>query len=224
MNASIYLHAANALMIVAYTVRDVLWLRLFAVASSLISLPYFLLQPSPQWEPVAWSAVFATINLVQSWRLILERRPVKLTPEEEDLRRLAFPELSPRKLLRLLDIGSWNTVESGTCLIEMGAVCEVISLIVRGKAKVTRDGQPLGELGPGEIAGTALFLNGGAADVEAVTVEQVRSVSWERGSLQRYLDADPETRTIFQRCLVRDLADKVVRMGAGRTDWVASER
>ena len=56
---SYFLHAANILLLVAYSVRDILWLRLFAVAASLISLPYFILQPEPLWEPIIWSSVFA---------------------------------------------------------------------------------------------------------------------------------------------------------------------
>jgi Aldo/keto reductase family len=39
---SYFLHAANILLLLAYSVRDILWLRIFALASSLIAMPYFL--------------------------------------------------------------------------------------------------------------------------------------------------------------------------------------
>ena len=38
-NPTYFIHAANILLVVAYSVRDIMWLRLFAVASGLISLP-----------------------------------------------------------------------------------------------------------------------------------------------------------------------------------------
>src|SRR6059058_3130782 len=76
LNPNLFIHAANILLLVAYSVRDVLWLRLFAVASALVAIPYFLLQPAPLWAALAWSALFAVINALQSWRLYLERRPV----------------------------------------------------------------------------------------------------------------------------------------------------
>src|SRR5215204_5971799 len=91
-----FIHAANILLLIAYSVRDVLWLRLFAVAASLIAIPYYVLQPTMLWPPLAWSVVFAGINLFQSWLLILERRPIKLTAEEEEIRRLVFQALPPR--------------------------------------------------------------------------------------------------------------------------------
>src|SRR5438445_13738388 len=90
-----FIHAANVLLLVAYSVRDILWLRLFAVGASLVSVPYFVLQPTKLWAARSWTIVFAAISLLQSWRLFIERRPVKLTPEVEDIRRLVFWDLAP---------------------------------------------------------------------------------------------------------------------------------
>jgi CRP-like cAMP-binding protein len=213
VNANAFIHAANILLLLAYSVRDILWLRLFAVSSSLIAIPYFALQPTPQWAPIGWSVLFASINLFQSWRVFLERRPVKLTSDEEDVRRLAFPDLSPRKLVQILSIGSWNTVEPGERLVERGKLADAMSLIVRGKVRVSKEGRVLGELGAGDIVGSALLLTGAVADVDAVAAEPVRSVRWEAGTLERYLNANPETRIVVQRHLARDLAGKVQRMG-----------
>src|SRR5881398_2146862 len=48
-NPNYFIHAGNVLLLVAYSVRDILWLRLFAVAAALISIPYFVLQPTMLW-------------------------------------------------------------------------------------------------------------------------------------------------------------------------------
>ena len=209
-NPSYFLHAANILLLVAYSVRDILWLRLFAVAASLISLPYFILQPEPLWEPIIWSSVFAAINSFQSWRLFVERRPVQLTPEEEEIRRIAFPDLTSRKVLQILSIGTWTTVGIGERMLERGKAVEAISVIVRGKVRVTRDDGVFAELVPGQIVGSALLLSGVTADVDAVAVEPVRCMSWEVELLDRYLTANPETRIVLQKYLARDLAGKVL--------------
>jgi len=207
---SYFLHAANILLLVAYSVRDILWLRLFAVAASLISLPYFILQSEPLWAPIIWSSVFAAINAFQSWRLFVERRPVKLTPEEEEIRRLVFPDLPSRKVLQILSIGVWTTVEIGERMLERGKSVEAISIIVRGKVRVTRDDRVLGELVAGHIVGSALLMSGVTADLDAMVVEPVRCMRWEVELLDRYLAANPETRIIVQNYLARDLAGKVL--------------
>jgi CRP-like cAMP-binding protein len=211
-NPNYFIHAANILLVVAYSVRDILWLRLFAVAASLITIPYFVLQPTMLWAPLCWSVVFAAINSVQSWRLFIERRPVKLTSEEEEIRRLAFRDLPHRKVLQVLSIGSWTTLDVGERLIESGKLPDTVSLIVRGKVRVTNDGRVLGELVAGDFVGSALIFSGIPADVNAVTVEPGRAMRWEFGTLQRYLAANPETRTVMLKEVARDLAGKMERV------------
>ena len=209
-NPNYCLHAANVLLLVAYSVRDILWLRLFAVIASLISIPYFLLQPAPLWVPIGWSSVFAAINLLQSWRLFVERRPVKLTPEEEQARRLFFKDLPSRKVLQVLSLGSWTTAELGEQLLERGKCPTVASLIVRGRVRVMKDGALLGNLVEGDIVGSALLLTGTSADVDAVVEEPSRVLRWDVETLERYLIANPEVRIVLQRHLSRDLARKFV--------------
>ncbi|HXJ09580.1 MAG TPA: cyclic nucleotide-binding domain-containing protein [Burkholderiales bacterium] len=208
-SADYFIHAANILLLVAYSVRDILWLRLFAVGASVVSIPYFLLQPATLWAPFGWTVVFAGINLLQSWRLFMERRPVKLTAEEEEVRRLLFKDLPPRKVLQVLSIGSWVTAERGERLIRSGTVPDAVTLIVRGKVRVAKDEQVIGALEPGQLVGSALILSGVQADVEAVVESPVRGMRWQVGTLERYLDANPDTRAAMQRHLARDLAKKV---------------
>ena len=218
-----FIHVANVLLLVAYSVRDILWLRLFAVGAALISIPYFLLQPTKLWAPLSWSVVFAAINLIQSWRLFIERREVKLTPEE-DVRRLAFRDLPPRKVLQVLSIGSWTTLEVGQRLIEKGKRPKTVSLIVRGKVRVTRDDRVLGDLIAGDFVGSALILSGIPAEADAVTVEPGRAMRWEVGALERYLTANPETRTVMLQHVARDLAAKMERVTATSSTPLDKER
>src|SRR6187401_3683422 len=86
MQALDYLvHFSNILLLVAYSVRDILWLRWFAVAAALTNIPYFLLQGNILWPPVMWALVFTAINLYQISRIYLERRPVVLSSDEQRL-------------------------------------------------------------------------------------------------------------------------------------------
>jgi len=210
-----FIHGANVLLLVAYSVRDILWLRLFAVGASVVSIPYFLLQPTTLWAPLGWTVVFAGINLLQSWRLFLERRPVKLTAEEEEVRRFLFKDLPPRKVLQVLSIGSWVTAKPGERMIQGGKVPDAVSLILSGTVRVTRDEQVVGVLGAGQLVGSALILSGLQADVEAVVESPVRAMRWQVGTLERYLNANPDTRAAMQRHLARDLAMKVEHLAGG---------
>jgi hypothetical protein len=212
-----FIHAANILLLAAYSVRDILWLRVLAVASSLAAIPYFLLQPTPLWAAFGWSVLFTAINIFQAWRLVVERRPVKLTAEEEEVRTLVFRDLPPKKVLQVIGVGTWVSASAGEQLIERGKPLESIALIVRGKVQVTQEGRLIGELGPGEIVGSALLLSGARAEIDAVTTDVTRTIRWNAETLERYLDANPETRNLFQRHLARDLAGKLERLGSDVT-------
>ncbi len=125
MSVNAFIHTANILLLVAYSVTDLLWLRVFAVASSVIALPYFMLQPTPQRAPIAWTVVFAVINSFQAYRLYLQRRPVTLTGEEEDIRRLAFPDLAPRTFLEVFSLGSLDSVPDGERMLVGRQTCRI---------------------------------------------------------------------------------------------------
>src|SRR5262249_24049935 len=107
-------HFSNILLLVSYSVRDILWLRWFAVAAALTNMPYFLLQHTVLWPPVLWALVFTAINLYQISRIYLERRPVVLSPDEQRLYALAFQPLRPREFVSLTLVGEWKDAAAGT--------------------------------------------------------------------------------------------------------------
>jgi CRP-like cAMP-binding protein len=72
--------------------------------------------------------------------------------------------------------------------------------------------------------GSALLLSGIPADVDAVALEPVRAIRWEVGTLERYLDAHPETRIIMQKHLARDLAGKMDLLSRGSPTTAKANR
>jgi hypothetical protein len=92
----VLLNLANVLYLASYLVRDILQLRALTVAGSLVLLLFNVLQPSPLWSGIAWGVLFSAINIYQIYRLLLERRPVRLREDEQHLYQLVFRSLSPR--------------------------------------------------------------------------------------------------------------------------------
>jgi hypothetical protein len=210
INPNHFIHVANVLLLFAYCLRDMLWLRLLALASSLCAIPYFLLQPTPLWAPLSWTIVFATVNMVQAWRVYAERRPVKLTLEEEEVRRLAFEDLPARKALQVISLGSWSTINPGERLLERGRRPSKLFLIVHGTVHLKREEQHIADLVPGNLVGSALLLAGASSEVDAVAAGPVRTMCWELETLNRYVSANPDARIAMQRHLARDLAGKLI--------------
>src|SRR5262245_45190017 len=93
-------HFSNILLLVSYSVRNILWLRWFAVAAALTNMPYFLYQPNILWPPILWAGVFTAINLYQIWRLYMGRRPVTLTADDRTVYVIGFLSLPHAPCLR----------------------------------------------------------------------------------------------------------------------------
>ncbi len=99
------IHTANVIYLVSYTMREILWLRVFTVVAATCLIFYFYLRPEPLLTPIYWNLVFIVLNIIWIVRLLLERRPVQLSDDEQDLCRLVFGTITPREMIKLLKLG-----------------------------------------------------------------------------------------------------------------------
>src|ERR1700752_1326748 len=143
-------HFSNILLLVSYSVRDILWLRWFAVAAALTNMPYFLLQPTVLWPPILWGSVFTVINLYQISRIYLERRPVVLSPDEQRLYDLAFRSLRPREFLSLALAGEGRNAAAGEAILTDGEPVGAVAIAIDGSVRIDHGGRTIGSLPPGQ--------------------------------------------------------------------------
>jgi hypothetical protein len=205
-------HFSNVLLLVSYSVRNILWLRWFAVGAAIANLPYYLAQTTVLWPPVIWGAVFMLINLYQIARIYLERRSVVLSAEERQLYDLGFRTLRPREFVSLLLAGEWRDAAPGERILAQGQPVDRISIPISGLVEANRDGKRLGAFAPGQVIGMALAVTGDAAPFDAAFTEPGRYMSWPLPRLRKFLDKRPDLRIALQRLAGRDLAAKVERL------------
>lgn len=207
--ADYLVHFSNILLLVAYSVRDILWLRWFAVAAALTNIPYFLLQGTVLWPPVLWALVFTAINLFQIARLYLERRPVVLSHDEQKLYDLGFNSLRPREFLALSLVGEWKNAEPGKRVVTEGEPVSSVCIAIAGTAEVRKQGESIGMLRPGHIMGNALALTGDPSPVEMTFTEPARYMSWSLPNLRGFIEKRPDLRVTLQSLVSRDLSRKL---------------
>jgi hypothetical protein len=209
--ASYLVHFSNILMLVSYSVRDILWLRWFAVAAALTAIPYYLVQGTVLWPPVLWALVFTVINLYQIARIYLERRPVILSDDEQTLYDLGFRSLRPREFISLLLVGQWKSADGGERVVTEGQPLSSLCIAITGRAEVRKQGHLIGLLRPGQIIGAALAMTGDPATVDVSFTEPARYMQWSLPSLRRFVETRPDLRVTLQALVNRDLAGKLER-------------
>ena len=207
--ADYLVHFSNLLLLVAYSVRDMLWLRWFAVAAALTNIPYFLVQGTVLWPPVIWALVFTAINLFQITRIYLERRPVVLSKDEQALYDLGFRSLRPREFVSLSLVGEWKSAQAGERIVTEGQPVSHLCIAITGDAEVHKQRERIGTLSPGHIIGTALALTGDPSPVDITFIEPARYMRWSLPSLRRFMDKRPDLRSALQALVNRDLAGKL---------------
>jgi len=204
------IHVANLLFLASYAVRDILWLRALSVLASTTLIAWFAAAgDAPQWSGIAWQTVFLTINAVRLVRLVAERRPVVLAPDEECLHRLVFRALRPRQMLTLSQLGAWERVEPRAHLARAGEPLSRLFVIATGRAGVEVDGERVTELGPGSLVGEMSFLTDAVPRASVIASEPVHVLAWDKVALRAYLEQEPEVRTAFQQAIGADLCAKL---------------
>jgi CRP-like cAMP-binding protein len=214
VNPDYLVHFSNVLLLVSYSVRDMLWLRWFAVAAAITNIPYFLLQPDVLWPPVLWATVFTGINLVQIARLYLARRPVVLSEDEQTLYDMGFHSLRPREFVSFLMAGAWRDTDAGETLLAEGSPAASICIPIRGKVNFSQGGRTVAIVAPGSIIGTASALSGDSSTVTATMTERGRCMCWRLNDLRAFIDRRPDLRVALQGLVSRDLAAKVEQLVA----------
>jgi CRP-like cAMP-binding protein len=202
-------HFSNALMLVSYSVRNILWLRWFAVAAALTNIPYFLSQPVILWPPVIWASVFTAINLYQISRIYLERRPVVLSEDEQKLFSLGFSALRPREFVSLVLAGEWKSAAPGNKILTEGKPVSSICIAIAGTVQIRKQDKDVMALKPGYLIGLGLALSGQPSPVDAILTESARYLCWPLSNIRAFLEKKPELRVTLQSLVNRDLAGKL---------------
>jgi len=205
-------HFSNILLLVSYSVRDILWLRWFAVAAAITNMPYFLLQPTVLWPPILWALVFTAINLYQISRIYLERRPVVLSEDEQKLYDLGFRSLRPREFVSLALVGEWKSAAPGEKILSEGEPVTRLCIAITGRAEARKQGQRVGVIEPGHIIGTTFAITGAQSPVDVTFTEPARFMSWPIAGLRGFVDKRPDLRVTLQGLVSRDLAGKLERL------------
>jgi len=205
-----WLHLGNVLYLCAYSVRDILWLRILTVVATLCLIPYYYCcSVSPLYAPIVWCSLFTLVNLVQIGMLIMERRPVFLGEDELRIYKMVFRSLSPREFTKLMSIAEWKTATENQPLLLQHEPVAQLALISTGRGRVEVDGRYIAEVTPGQFVGEMGFLTQQRASASVVASLRVDYVAWPADQLRELFEDVPQIHVKVQGILGTDLVKKL---------------
>lgn len=198
------------LSFLSYAVRDMLALRILTIANCLLIIPYYIFVGEVSTEPIAMAGVIVVINLFNSYALIRDKRPPKLSDFEAKLHREVFSQMGARQMLKVLATSSRRQAGEGELLIQEGQANREIFLLLDGEAVVMVSGKEAARIGGRRFVGEMTYITGrelATASVELSKPSDYLSFSFEE--LDRLKSTEPEVYAQFYSFLSIELAEKV---------------
>src|SRR5436190_18764079 len=145
-------HLASVLTMLAYLLKDILWLRLLTIFSCFAGIAFnYFVPATPLWTVIYWNVLFALINIVQIAIIIKERAGVHFSEEEKELHDTLFKNFAPFEFMKLMRIGKWLEAKPGEVLAVEQQSLDAVMLIYNGMARVEKDGKEIAKLKDGNF-------------------------------------------------------------------------
>jgi len=197
---------ANTIYLLAFLIRDILWLRVFVICSCILVMIYGAV--TRNYTFIFWNAVFFVINLVQVILLIIERRPVTLSETLERIYLSVFWIMTREEFLKLWNLGEDITFEDEQFL-KMGEVPLYLYLILDGEVEIKKSDRVVACLGSTYFIGEMSFINQSEATADVFTKGELRVKRWAVQNLYHLEIRSPEMFNKLNVILGQDLSRKV---------------
>jgi CRP-like cAMP-binding protein len=200
---------SNIVFIVAFSTRDVLRLRVLSLVGECIILPYYYFQKETLWSPVFWGVAFTAVNVVRIIALALERRPVVLGDQEEQLYHLAFSTVEKREFLKLVTLARWTDCLPGQVIVRKGQQIPDAIILISGEIEAILNGKTMIAYRPGELIGDVSAYSGLASPADVVARSRGTFAAWDLRHLREFTESRPELRAKLLQIVSADLATKL---------------
>jgi CRP-like cAMP-binding protein len=203
------INLSNIVFLVAFSVRDVLKLRILAVVSELLALPYYYFQDEKLWPPIFWGSAFMIVNAIRIVIVFSERRPVVLSDKEEQLHRVAFSSIDKREFLRLVSLARLVDCSPGEVILKKGQHISEAIVVIEGDIEAVLDSNTGMGIRPGQLIGDVSAYSGLASPADVVARGPGTLAKWDLRHMREFTASRPELRAELLRIVGVDLATKL---------------
>jgi Popeye protein conserved region len=203
------INLSNVAFLLAFSVRDVLKLRILSLASDIMILPYYYFQHQPLWPPIFWAVALIIVNGVWIVTLTLARCPVILSSQEEELYRVAFGSIDKRDFLKMTSLARWVDVSPGEVIVKKGHRITDAIVLISGEIEVVLGGKAILAYRPGQLIGNVSAYSGLVSPADVVARGPARLATWGLEHMREFTESRPELRAKLLQIMSTDLAAKL---------------
>ena len=192
---------------VALLIKDILCLRTVMIIAGICVITYGIL--SSNNVIVGWNSLFATINIFQVIRILIENKGVKIDENVLDIYNNVFSDMAKKEFLRFWKQGQILSANSGDIICKDGVIQEDIFFIINGKVTVQKNEKKIAELSRGHFVAEMGFLTGKPASADVIAGENLRYIMWSYKKLKHLNEINPDFLSKLQLIISKDLTQKL---------------
>lgn len=202
-------HLAYLLLIVSMMMRDMLWLRIIALASGAAQFAFDAFMIA---NPVGafWDALLVLVNLVQLSIMAYHTRMAVFSPEEREFWQKVLPGLNRADARRLLNLGLWIDGAPGVELTHEGQPVERLHYLMSGEAEVYADGHAVAVCRDHSFVGEMTSLTGDPATASVILSKPSRYLSIEADAMRKLVRSNAQVRQALEAAFTRNMREKLV--------------
>ena len=198
------IHIANILILLSFLVTEIMYLRLLSIFGGLAFIGYFSLNfDTVQWSGILWNTLFIMINLYQVVQLVIERRPIKFNERELQIKKIAFPDISDREWLGLLEIGEWKTIVRSN--YQSSIFTDSITILSDGQIEIYQSDNETITLSQGSLIGGISYLTGEVMRENYSCTCDIEILKWNVSEFRVYVQSKPQVSACFQRLIGQEI-------------------
>lgn len=213
-NNAIY-NVTYALLVLSVLMRNLSWLRVIAIGSSLAKIAYhFFTQTNPIES--FWESVLVLVNVTQLVIIWWDNRKRGWTARQKQFLSNFDPPLPHSAAATLLRSGFWHEAPAGVKIIEEAQPVSALLYVSSGEVNIEVGGSTVGQCSTGDFLGEMTWQSGKPATATAITAGPVLYLRFGRDSLERAMKQRPVLQYALQTSFNKNLIDKIVRSNENR--------
>jgi len=208
----IIVHLSNGMYLIASGFKKIILLRITLIVAGLLEIWSFLLIAADDLLiNIIWGVLFVVINLFMIGLYIYEHKSLSLKDDEAKLYYLVFHKMEKVLFKKLINAGHWIASPSNSVLIRENEKTNTLLLLFEGKFRIESEGKIITYLNPGSFIGEISFITGGLATATAISETDSRLYCWDKKSLVKLLEHNPNMDIEMMKVFSSDLVNKLVR-------------
>jgi len=194
-----------ALLVLSVMMRDISWLRTFAIASGTTRIIFE--------DPVTafWEMLLVSVNIGQLALIWWDNRKRNFSPAIQQFLSTFDPPLSNASAAALVRAGLWHEAPTGSMLTSQGEAIGALLYVSSGEVRIEVNGAEVGVCSTGDFLGEMTWQSGKAATATTVASGSVKYFRFERKRLLKLLNRRPELKFALQTSFNKNLVDKLMR-------------